>query len=274
MKIKFREFFLNVELFRHSPKNNKLILLLHGFTGSSADWKPVADNLADGFDIAALDITGHGKSDAPNDPQFYTTDSLAEQLAEVAGNFDHDKLIICGYSMGGRLALSFALRYQNLIDGLVLESTSAGFINSNLRNKRIEEDGEIISLLESKSEEEFIEFWMNRPIFYTQRRFSEEKLKRLKQTKLNNFNKTGTINILKNFGTGIMPPLYDELKNLKIPVLLITGELDTKFTEINKTILIEIESGDLRIIKNSGHNTHLEEPVQFVNAVNSFLTQF
>jgi len=61
---------------------------------------------------------------------------------------------------------------------------------------------------------------------------------------------------------------------LKIPVLLITGGLDEKFTRINQNLKKVMRSSKHKIISTAGHNTHLEEPKKFVEAVNGFLSRF
>ena len=87
-------------------------------------------------------------------------------------------------------------------------------------------------------------------------------------------NRTGLANSLKGFGTGIMPYLGAELIRLKFPVLQITGGLDGKFTQINQNLRKRFPSTKHKIISTAGHNTHLEEPKKFIEAVNQFLKQF
>jgi 2-succinyl-6-hydroxy-2,4-cyclohexadiene-1-carboxylate synthase len=78
-------------------------------------------------------------------------------------------------------------------------------------------------------------------------------------------------NSLRGSGTGKMKPLYEYLKNIRAKVLLITGELDTKFTDINSGMGKLFPNAKHEIIKNAGHNTHLEEPERFIGILNDFL---
>jgi 2-succinyl-6-hydroxy-2,4-cyclohexadiene-1-carboxylate synthase len=68
-----------------------------------------------------------------------------------------------------------------------------------------------------------------------------------------------------------MSPLFEHLKEVKCKTLLITGELDTKFTNINSEIVKLFPNAEHKIIKNAGHNTHLEDPEKFIKEVNKFL---
>ncbi len=118
--------------------------------------------------------------------------------------------------------------------------------------------------------EKFIEYWMDLDIFSTQKRFSNQKLDEIKKSKLSN-NKIGLANSLKGFSTGKMPNYYSDLKTFLPETLLITGELDSKFTDINIEMASLLPNSTHEVIKNSGHNTHLEEPKKFIESVNRFL---
>ena len=115
--------------------------------------------------------------------------------------------------------------------------------------------------------------WMNKEIFATQLRFSETKRNEIKEKKMRN-NRVGIANSLTGFSTGKMPEIYSQLTNLTAKILLLTGALDTKFSEIGKNIVKKLPSAKHKIIKNAGHTIHLEEPRKFCEAVNDFLVDF
>lgn len=264
---------LNIEIPKEFDKKKDVVLLLHGFTGCAEDWLPIIDLLPDNCNYICLDLIGHGKSDHPVAPEFYYTDSIVEQIKTVKERIIKDsKIILVGYSMGGRAALSYAIKYPDDIKGLVLESSSAGIKNDTERNKRYEEDLKLIEFISSHTMEEFIDFWQDQEMFNTQRRFSNDKLKRLKKIKYNN-SKIGLMNTLIGFSTGIMPPLHDKLKKISVKVILISGELDTKYTFINSKIARGFHKAKHKVVKNSGHNTHLEEPKRFAEIITNYFNQ-
>ncbi len=271
MEIKDNNILLNVNYLTKSKNSQNNILLLHGFTGSKEDWQFITDNLTDKFNVVTLDLIGHGGSPSPEDLSYYKLDSIYKQLLQVTDRYNLKNISLLGYSMGGRIALNFALRFPHLINNLILESTTAGIEDDNQRKEREKRDLELADFIEKNSIETFIDYWMNLDIFNTQRRFSDEKLKKIRYKKLNN-NKLGLANSLRGFSTGLMPPVYTQLKNLKKRTLLITGDLDSKYTEINKKILKLLPYGEHKIITNAGHNVHLEEPKKFIKAVNDFLS--
>lgn len=273
MKLDFNGVKLNVEHPREIDPNKDYILFLHGFTGCAEDWLPVFEQLPDKYNLFALDLIGHGKSDSPGDPAYYTTESIVNQIKHVKDHLTSNKIFLLGYSMGGRAALSFATTYPEDIKGLILESSSAGIKNDEEKQKRYESDLKIIEFIETHTIEEFIEMWTDQELFNTQRRFSNEKLKMLRKKKAAG-SKIGYANSLKGFSTGVMPSLHDKLKKFQIKSLLISGDLDTKFTGINARLAKRFFKAKHKIVKNSGHNTHLEEQKRFIEIVTNYLGQF
>lgn len=273
MKLDVNGVKLNLESLREIDKSKDYILFLHGFTGCAEDWFPVFEQIPDKYNCLALDIIGHGKSDVPGSSMHYSIDSIMSQIKYVKDHLTQNKIFLLGYSMGGRIALTYASMYPEDVKGLILEASSAGIKNDEERQKRYEEDLKLAEFIETHTMEEFIEMWHDQEIFNTQRRFSNDKLKKIKKKKASG-SKTGYANILKGFSTGIMPPVHDKLKKIPLKVLLITGDLDTKFTGINARLAKRFFKAKHKIVRNSGHNTHLEEPKRFIEIVLNYLGQF
>ncbi len=79
--------------------------------------------------------------------------------------------------MGGRAALSYAVKYPEKLAGLILESTSAGIADEKLREERVRSDEKIIKIIEEKSIEEFVEYWMNQDLFASLKNLPKEKIR-------------------------------------------------------------------------------------------------
>jgi|APIni6443716594_1056825.scaffolds.fasta_scaffold104463_2 2-succinyl-6-hydroxy-2,4-cyclohexadiene-1-carboxylate synthase len=264
---------INFEHPKEINKDKEYVLFLHGFTGCSEDWFPVFEQIPNKYNCIAIDIVGHGKSDAPGSPSNYNIESIVNQIKHVKNHLTPNKIFLLGYSMGGRIALSYAAAFPDDLKGLILESASAGIKNDEERQKRYEEDLKLAEFIETHTLEEFIEMWKDQELFNTQRRFSNDKLKKIKKKNASG-SKIGYANSLKGFSTGIMPPVHDKLKKIPLKVLLVTGDLDSKFTGINARLSKRFFKAKHKIVRNSGHNTHLEEPKRFVEIVLNYLGQF
>ncbi len=271
MKINYKDISLNVICAPHELKFKNPIIFLHGFTGSANDWDFVLEQFPGNSSPIFIDLIGHGESDSPNSVVFYETKFQIELLKYVLEYFELKKVILVGYSMGGRLALSFTMKYQEFVDALVLESTSFGIENEKERLQRIESDKKLAEQIDNSSVEEFINNWIKDPLFNSLRNLDMEKLNDLIKNKIQNNNIVGIKNSLLGFNTGKMKNYFLELNNLKIRTLLIVGELDKKFVKINNKANSLLPKSELIIIKQSGHNVHFEKPKEFLKFLNRFL---
>lgn len=274
MKIKFEEITLNILLRTDEYSEEKIpVIFLHGFTGQASDWNPFIKKLEDKFFPIAIDIVGHGESDSPEKLTYYTENSLIEQVDTVINHFNTERVILCGYSMGGRLALSYTLANPEKIRGVILESSTPGIENKELRKERIENDRLLSEMIMLDGVEKFINNWLKLPLFNSL--WDKPDIDKENIIKLRKQNKSiGLSNSLKGFGTGGMKNHWKEINNLSVKTLLITGDSDKKFTDINNRMASEIPDSVHKIIKNCGHNTHLENPEDFFILVSSFLRTF
>jgi 2-succinyl-6-hydroxy-2,4-cyclohexadiene-1-carboxylate synthase len=274
LRIKLSKVTLNIEEYSYDSSEKDYIFFLHGFSGSAKDWNKIIPALNHDFHFISIDIIGHGQSDSPGDLSFYTSEAVVEQINELILYFTNKPVIIAGYSMGGRAALTFALKYPQMLKGLILESASAGIIEEDLRKERAEADEKLAEFIKTHSMEEFVNYWMNFSLFISQMNLPDEKLEEIRRIKINN-SKAGLSNSLRGFGTGKMPAILPkDIESITAKTLLISGELDLKYTGIN-TVLVKIfPDASHVIIKNAGHNIHLEQPSSFINVINDFLDKF
>ncbi|HEX2963083.1 MAG TPA: 2-succinyl-6-hydroxy-2,4-cyclohexadiene-1-carboxylate synthase [Ignavibacteriales bacterium] len=271
MIIKLKDAELNVETPHSSSEGATPVVFLHGFTGSSRDWMFLFNRLPEGYSPYAIDIIGHGRSSSPADPSLYSAEAISNQILGVIHYFNLKEVILAGYSMGGRAALSFAVENPGLLKGLILESSTAGIIDENERRERASSDLRLAEFIENNPIEAFADYWMDVPLFATLKKLPENVYAEVKKKKMLN-SKTGLANSLRGFSTGVMPQLWDKLKDINCRTMLITGELDKKFTGINIEMSRKIKLSEHEVIESAGHNTHLERPENFLNLLNRFLT--
>jgi pimeloyl-ACP methyl ester carboxylesterase len=98
------------------------IVFVHSFGGSSAQWAAQLQHLRPSRRAVALDLRGHGQSDAP-EADNYAVASLAEDIGAVVDKLDIGQFVLVGHSMGGTAALEYARLHPDRIAGLVLVGT-------------------------------------------------------------------------------------------------------------------------------------------------------
>lgn len=236
------------------------LLMLHGFTGSGRVWEGFR---FPGYRVYAPDLLGHGDTDAPADPARYRIEQAAADLADML----NELAIVLGYSMGGRLALYFALQYPDKVGGLILESASPGIENEQERVARAESDFALADSIERDGVAAFIDQWERLPLFATQ---TPDQRAMLRPIRLGQ-RPHGLANSLRGMGTGVQPSFWGRLHEIAIPTLILTGALDAKYCAIGERMASLMPRAQQVIIPNAGHTPHLEQPDAFCAAVESFL---
>ncbi|HEX2868319.1 MAG TPA: 2-succinyl-6-hydroxy-2,4-cyclohexadiene-1-carboxylate synthase [Ignavibacteriales bacterium] len=275
MKIQLNDLEINIEKLSSTDEDSKAegtipVLFLHGFSGSSGDWKFLFDKLPKGFTPYAMDIVGHGKSSSPGEVSLYSSEAVTSQILGILDYLNFDQVFLAGYSMGGRAALSFAVNNPQRLKGLILESSTAGITDESERRERRSSDLRLADFIENNPIEAFVDYWMDVPLFATLKKLPEDVYRAVRESKMHN-SKTGLANSLRGFSTGLMPGLWDRLQEINCRTLLITGELDKKFTRINIEMSRKIKPSDHEVIASAGHNIHLEKPEIFLNLLDGFL---
>src|SRR5690606_37931774 len=102
------------------------VVLLHGFTGSGAAWEPHVEALAPEFTTLAVELVGHGRSDAPAEVDRYRMARAVDDLAALLRALGFERAAWLGYSLGGRVALQVAVRRPDVVSALVLEGATPG----------------------------------------------------------------------------------------------------------------------------------------------------
>ena len=241
-------------------------MFLHGFLGSHRNWDDIIKNL----DIPwiCIDLPGHGESHF-NQLSSYSFSQWNGDFKTLLDEFQISQISLCGYSMGGRLALSFALEYPHMINKLILESTSFGYKSNEKRNIRLQEDQQLANKI-VKNFELFLLDWNNHLLFKNQEdrnqiEWKNQHLVRQQQ------NPIQTSHALIHLGQGKMPFYLPKLTFLQNHILLITGEEDEKYCKIAQSVKDQYPHVNWEVVNNASHNTHLEEPKQFVEILNQFM---
>ena len=253
------------------PAEEIPILFLHGFTGSAKDWPSFFSSLNSKYFPMAIDLPGHGNTTVPNKSDSFSTEAYTKIIQIVLDHFKISKVVLVGYSMGGRTALSFTVKNNEKVVGLILESSTAGIEDEKERSIRMKTDHMLSDKIMTDGVDSFVNYWMDIPFFRSLKSLGEKEYSKLVLAKKQN-SPEGLANSLSGFSTGKMPSLWSNLSSLTIPTLLIAGSLDRKFGRINTDMDQLLPNSNLEIINDCGHNTHLENREEFLILVNNFLS--
>ncbi|MDZ8054728.1 MAG: 2-succinyl-6-hydroxy-2,4-cyclohexadiene-1-carboxylate synthase [Aulosira sp. ZfuVER01] len=255
----------------HNP-NKPLILFLHGFMGNIDEFDEAIKLLYDEFSYLTIDLPGHGKTQVLGSDEYYTMPNTAQALINLLDELQINQCFLVGYSMGGRLALYLTLHFPERFYKVLLESASPGLVTEAERLERIKSDSQIARKLTRSIEKidfsAFLSNWYNQPIFGDIK--NHPKYNFMLESRLQN-HPLELDKSLRFMGTGCQTSLWEKLKENKIPLLLLAGEYDEKFIDINQKMADICKVAQLKIIKNAGHNIHFENTQEFVQNLRIFL---
>lgn len=226
-------------------------VLVHGFTQNAACMQPFGSHLesvlaAHGVTaaIAMVDAPGHGAS-AHDQADLIDAASL---LVEVGGDAHY-----VGYSMGGRMLLHAALLFPERFRSLTLIGATAGIEAASERAKRLVSDDDLAERLERDGLESFLDFWLGLDLFATLPAVAAMRDERMVNRS------AGLAASLRQCGAGNQFPLWDRLSRITVPMQIIAGASDIKFTEIGQRMVELMPNARFDTVP-GGHAVHSEQP--------------
>lgn len=243
------------------------LVLLHGFTGGAAQWRAHAPAFRPAFRTVAVDLPGHGASPCPDR---YGIERCADDLAALLDRLGIDRAHWLGYSMGGRVALAFALRHPERVGRLILESASPGIEEAAERAARLDADEALARRIERDGTERFLDEWLAQPMFASLARLTPDERAADSRWRLDN-DPAGLAAALRALGAGAQPSFWGRLGEVRAPTLLLVGGEDRKFLSIAQAMAARMPAARVAVLSGAGHNAHLESPAAFRRAVLEFL---
>ncbi|MFC7069649.1 alpha/beta fold hydrolase [Halobaculum lipolyticum] len=111
-----------VETYYERRGDGPPVVFVHGAAVDRTQWAPQIEALADEYTVVAYDVRGHGRTGG-SDRGSYSIDLFAADLSALVEALDLDRPVVCGLSMGGCIAMTYAARHPDRLSGLVLADT-------------------------------------------------------------------------------------------------------------------------------------------------------
>jgi 2-succinyl-6-hydroxy-2,4-cyclohexadiene-1-carboxylate synthase len=185
----------------------------------------------------------------------------ARRVGEVGGRATY-----LGYSMGGRILLHLAVLRPDLVERLVLIGATGGIDDADQRAARRRADEALAAHLEDVGVEAFLDEWLAQPLFAGLAPEAAARAERATNTV------DGLAASLRRAGTGTQEPLWDRLHEIEVPVLVLAGVDDAKFSAVATRLGRSIgPSATVALVPRAGHSAHLECPADTASIVRRWL---
>lgn len=239
------------------------LVLIHGYPLSRRMWDPQVQGLSANARVIAIDLRGHGESQAP----FWltTVDTYADDVRGLLDHLGIDRAVICGFSMGGYVAFAFLRRYPERVRALILADTrpqpdapegkAARFqsaLTAQNQGAGAIAEAMIGRLLSQKSMDEKADL--------------VERVKGIMQGAP-----------VQGIAGDLMamaerPDSVPMLPSISLPTLVIVGEVDGLTPLADSQLMAErIPGAKLEVIPGAAHLSNMEEPEHFNRAVRELL---
>lgn len=225
---------------------------LHGFLGAPSAFSEIAPRR--GTPYAAEYLPGHGPT-----PWLLPQSDFDAVIDAMAAALPFARCELVGYSLGARLALGLAIRHPARVARLVLIGVDPGLRSDDERAARIAWEDALVRRLGSATLASFVDEWESLPIFATQRELDSQRLQAQRVSRTEHV-AAALAWALRTLGTGRMPSAWSQLAALPMPIQLLTGALDDKFTAIGQQMSKVAPQLRHTVVPNAGHNLLLEAP--------------
>ena len=246
------------------------LILLHGFMGSGDDWNSLVSLLKNDFFLITVDLPGHGESvwqtsdvqgsDVQDVEAFCRRFTLTvENIAQTLG-VDLHRFRLMGYSLGGRLAMSYGIRHPETIHKLILEGAHTGLLTEQEKQQRKVSDERWAKRFVHEPINTVLYDWYQQPVFAA---LSENQVSYLIQQRAgsgSHIRGEQLAQALSAYSLSRQPNYRTTLALQPFPVHYVYGENDRKFALLAQQLLADRVVTTANAVADSGHNIHWERP--------------
>lgn len=250
-------------------KQTETIVFLHGFTGSSRDFFTLPKTITSRYRCLIPDLPGHGQTRVLESATVFQTEGQVTLLEQWLHELGQQQIHLFGYSMGGRLALQYAIKHGCKVRSLLLVSTTAGIQDQSSQHDRLRADLQLAERILTINPAAFLTEWLAQPLFQSMRELGQNHVSQEIQRRLP-LQPSGLAHSLRYFSTGAMPAVWQHLTTLQMPTLVIAGAKDRKYCNLADKLVAAFPQATLQIL-DTGHAPLVESPGTLWQQVGDFL---
>ena len=237
------------------------LLLLHGLGSSTRDWQYQLDNFAQAYRVVTLDLRGYGQTDHPPGP--YSIQQMSEDVFALVNYLEIPGFHLLGYSMGGAVALQFALDHASHVDKLIVVNSQPSFIPTGWRQK--------VEYRMRKTVVSVLGVRRLAPII-AKRLFPDPSQQALRDLLIDRYSQNDAHAYLATLDALAVWSVVSRLGDLHMPTLFITADHDYTSVQDKQRYVDQFPNARMVVVENSRHGTPLDQPEVFNSHVLDFLS--
>lgn len=260
-----KEIINGLSVFLEGNNKSKSIVFIHGFPYDHTMWKAQIDELSKNYFCVAYDIRGLGES--PVGDGQYTMESFVDDLESIIDELGLNKPILCGLSMGGYISFRALERMEAKFSAVILCDTRSEADNNEGRLKR----AAAIKRINTEGLAPFAKDFITNCYGDHYKKIDKNDFEN-RIAKSSSFDPIGVKgSLLAMLGRN---DTSEYLSKIKIPALVICGEHDALTPPpVMQSMAEKINGAEFVLIKNSGHMSPIENPLEVNKAINEFLNK-
>lgn len=239
-------------------------IILHGFLGMSDNWKTLGKRFSEqGYEVHLIDQRNHGRS---FQDETFNYEVLTQDLKDYCNEYQLTNIVLLGHSMGGKVAMLFATMRPNMVSKLIVADISPRFYP--IHHDKILEGLSVLDFDQIKTRKEADNVLANYVSDFGIRQFLLKNLYWVEKEQLAlRINLKALKENVEEIGEALPTNLIFHGKTL-----FLKGD-KSDYISVNDEVLISTHfpNAIVKIIGNSGHWLHAENPKEFYETVTNFI---
>ena len=263
----------DIETYYERHGDGTPIVFVHGGWVDHRLWGPQVDSLSDSYEVIVYDIRGHGRTGASNERR-YTMDLFAADLKALVDALVLERPVICGLSLGGMIAQTYAARYNQHLRALILADTavSTGLTLRDTLTRLLFPGWAMRATVRLLGPSRYVDlaYWLAEVTRGSEWFGRDETVRSYVRGTMSSFD---TAEFNKVF-RAIYAFREVDLAAVSAPTLVLNGEYESRAV-FTHTAHLQHVLPDVRVavIPDAGHTSNMENPAAFNREVASFLTR-